>query len=240
MAQQLRLGIVGCGEVTQVCHLPSLALLPDLFRVTALCDASRAVAEGVGDAWRVPTRGTDYRELVARADVDAVLVAAPHALHAEIALAALAAGKHTLIEKPMCLTMREAGAIVAAQRAAGVVAQVGYMRRHAPAFARACGLVRVPAAKSAGLATGTGSRVPAIPAGPSPASSAAIASGPSYSSPWTAPRTASVGPGRTPLATKTSTAASPAPSVAATTAPAARAPRQPAPATISAAFLVGW
>src|SRR3712207_7826550 len=50
---------------------------PDLFRVTALCDASREVVEGVGATWNIAPRHTDYREVVAHPDVDVVLIATP-------------------------------------------------------------------------------------------------------------------------------------------------------------------
>ena len=80
--------------------------------------------------------------MLAQPDVDAVLVSNPHALHAPTALAAIAAGKHVLLEKPMCLSLIEADALIAAQGRAGVIVQVGYMRRYAPAFAEACRLVR--------------------------------------------------------------------------------------------------
>ena len=138
---KLRVGIVGCGEATQILHLPSLAQLFEQFAVTAVCDVSEQVLQAVGDQWRVAHRFADYRELVARDDVDAVLVANPDAYHAEVALAAIAAGKHVLIEKPMCMTLGEADAIRDAQERAGVTVQVGYMRRYARAFVEACRLL---------------------------------------------------------------------------------------------------
>ena len=133
----VRLGIIGCGEVTQVIHLPTLHQLRDRFTLTALCDISAKVRDGVGDAWGVARRFADYRDLIADADVDAVLIANPHVYHAEAALAAMQAGRHVLIEKPMCITNAEADALITREAASGVVAQVGYMRRHAPAFAAA-------------------------------------------------------------------------------------------------------
>jgi predicted dehydrogenase len=139
--QRLRVGIVGCGLVTQVLHLPSLAYLTEQFTVTALCDVSQAVLQAVGDKWQVAKRYREYQDLVVQDDVDAVLIANPDAYHAEAALAAIAAGKHVLIEKPMCMTLREANAISAAQQQAGVTVQVGYMRRYAPASVEALGLL---------------------------------------------------------------------------------------------------
>jgi predicted dehydrogenase len=129
--------VIGCGEVTQIIHLPTLAQLADEFEVTALCDVSATVLRGVGDAWGVHACFDDIDALIARDDVDAVLVANPDAFHAQATLAAIAAGKDVLVEKPMCLGPRECDEIAAAADGAGAVVQVGYMRRHAPALAHA-------------------------------------------------------------------------------------------------------
>ena len=146
----VRLGVVGCGEATQIMHLPSLRLLGDRFRVAAVADVSRRVAAGVAERWSVPAHATHHLDVVRRDDVDAVLVACPHAYHAEVAIDALRHGKHVLVEKPLALTLREADAIIAAGRAAGRVVQVGYMRRHAQAFAELRRLVgELPAIRMA-------------------------------------------------------------------------------------------
>ncbi len=134
MSDPIRVGVVGCGSVTQILHLPALAQLPERFRVSALCDVSPKVLDGVAARWNVASCFADHEALIGRANVDAVLVATPHAHHAEVALAAMEAGKHVLIEKPHCLTLDEADRLIAAQAHAGVVAQVGYMRRYAPAL----------------------------------------------------------------------------------------------------------
>lgn len=138
----LRVGIVGCGEVVQIIHLPSLYQLGEKFRVTAVCDVSRTVVDAVGEAAGVTARYQDYHELVTQDDVDVVLVTNPNAYHTEVTLAAIAAGKHVLVEKPMCFTLREVEAISDASQRAGVLVQVGYMRRYAPAFVEACRLVK--------------------------------------------------------------------------------------------------
>src|SRR6516164_5910258 len=140
--KKVRVGIIGCGEAAQILHWPSLYQLADLYEVTALCDVSPFVLETLGSLWNIDILTGDYRELVARSDVDAVLVTNPNAFHAEVTLAALAAGKHVLVEKPMCITRREAEEIIAAQRNSNGVVQVGYMRRYAPAFLDACQAVK--------------------------------------------------------------------------------------------------
>ena len=140
--QRLRIGIVGCGEVTQIIHLPTLYQLGDLFTVTALCDVSESVLAGMGKAWGIATRLLDFEDLIALDTVDAVLLANPNVYHAPMTIAALQAGKHVLVEKPMCLTVADNDAIIAAQRDAGKIVQVGTMRRYAPAFIEACRLVK--------------------------------------------------------------------------------------------------
>jgi len=143
---RLRVGIAGCGEVTQIIHLPALQQLEESFEVTALCDVSPTVLNGVGDLWRVQRRYADFRELAADPMVDVVLVANPDAFHSATALAALANGKHVMIEKPMCITPDEVEQIIAERDRTGLTVQVGYMRRYAPAFTAAVEAVKEMAA----------------------------------------------------------------------------------------------
>jgi predicted dehydrogenase len=140
--RRIKVGIVGCGEVAQIMHWPSLYQLVDQFEVTALCDVSPLILEKLEKLWNVRTLTTNHRELVARNDVDAILVANPNAFHAEVTLDAIAAGKHVLVEKPMCVTRREADQIIGAQKKGNLVVQVGYMRRYAPAFLEGCQAVK--------------------------------------------------------------------------------------------------
>jgi len=133
--KRIRVGVIGCGEAAQILHLPTLSQLSDLYEVTALCDVSRTVLDGVGNLWGIERRVTDPRGLLD--GVDAVVIANPDPYHAEATLAAIAAGADVLCEKPMCLGPRECDEIVAAAERAGAIVQVGYMRRHAPAVADA-------------------------------------------------------------------------------------------------------
>jgi predicted dehydrogenase len=85
-------------------------------------------------------RFLDYRDLV-RSDVDAVIVC-PAGSHAAPSIAAARAGKHVFVEKPMCTTVAEAEAMVAAAASAGTVLMVAYMKRHEPAYRYAQARVR--------------------------------------------------------------------------------------------------
>ncbi len=130
--QPIRLGVVGCGAIAQVHHLPNLYDLPDHFRVTAVCDVSAGAAAAVAQKFNVPNHFTDYRELL-NSDVEAVLLCQTDP-KTEVAVAALDAGKHLFIEKPMCYSLQEADAIIAAQQRSGKVGQVGYMKVYDPAY----------------------------------------------------------------------------------------------------------
>jgi predicted dehydrogenase len=137
--ERVGVGVIGLGEVAQVIHLPILETLADRYRIAAICDVSPTLLQAMGDRYGVPAqaRHADYRELVTRDDVDAVLVLNSDEYHADSVIAACEAGKDVLVEKPMCLTLTEAEAIVRARDEAGVRVMVAYMRRFAPAFVEA-------------------------------------------------------------------------------------------------------
>ena len=129
---RIRIGVVGCGLIAQMMHLPHIMELDELYELVALCDVSPGTLAVVGDRYGVTSRHTDWRTLI-RAPLDAVLIATAGS-HAPIALAALEAGKHVLTEKPMCYTLREADALVEAVRRAGTIFMVAYMKRYDPGY----------------------------------------------------------------------------------------------------------
>jgi predicted dehydrogenase len=138
--KRLRMGLVGCGEIAQIMHLPFLTELRDLFEVRAVCDISPRLVETVGDLFHVPHRYTDYAGLLARDDLDAVAILTLN--HALIAIAAARAGKHIFVEKPMCFSMEEGRAMQAAVEESGVCLMVGYMKRYDPGYEYAQRLFR--------------------------------------------------------------------------------------------------
>lgn len=137
---RIRVGVVGCGLIGQMMHLPHLKELHERFELAALCDVSPGTLAYVGDYYGVTRRHTDHRALL-REPLDAVLVLSADS-HGAVIVDALRAGKHVFTEKPMCYTLREADEILAAHRAAGTVCMVAYMKRHDPAFRRARPLVQ--------------------------------------------------------------------------------------------------
>ena len=129
---RIRMGVVGCGAIAQIQHLPHLSELRDRYELVGLCDVSRKLVDFMGDLYQVPHRVTDYRELLAL-DLDAVLLcfADPKT---EVAIAALQAGMHVFIEKPMCISVQEADRIIGAAEASDKKLMVGYMKQHDPGY----------------------------------------------------------------------------------------------------------
>src|SRR3990172_5851346 len=104
----------------------------------AVCDRDAAWAARRAKEWGARRHLTDYRDLLADAKVDAVEILNPHDLHEEMAVAALAAGKHVSLQKPMARTLAEADAIAAAAAAApGQVFRVFENYRYYPPYVRA-------------------------------------------------------------------------------------------------------
>ncbi|HEX4288393.1 MAG TPA: Gfo/Idh/MocA family oxidoreductase [Trebonia sp.] len=113
-------------------------------RLAAICGRDKAAAEAAAGRLGWAAAETDWRALIARDDVQLVDIAAPGDLHAPIAIAALAAGKHVLCEKPLANTLAEAEAMRAAADAAypgGARAMTGFNYRRVPALALARRLV---------------------------------------------------------------------------------------------------
>jgi len=127
----LRLGVIGCGRIAQVAHLPAIAKERSV-QLVAVSDPSSVLATAVGARYGVPGH-TDTADLL-REDLDAVLVAVPDRFHRSVGAQALEAGKHVLIEKPAALDSAQAIELTELAAALGRKLQVGAMRRHDPAL----------------------------------------------------------------------------------------------------------
>jgi predicted dehydrogenase len=135
-AERVRVAVVGAGLISQAMHLPHLVRLSERFELVALVDPSATVRERVGARYGAPLCCESHLEAFELARPDAVIVASPNGTHAEITLAALVAGIHVFVEKPLCITLADADAIIAARERAGRVVQVGYNNRFDPVFER--------------------------------------------------------------------------------------------------------
>ncbi len=139
--QSIGIGIIGCGRAGMI-HARNLARLVPGAEVAAVADAAEVNRmEAARELGGVPAFA-GYQELLAQPRVQGVVIAAPTALHREIAVAAAAAGKGIFCEKPMAMNVAECEAMIAAADRAGVVLQIGFMRRFDASFLAARERVR--------------------------------------------------------------------------------------------------
>ena len=107
----MKTGIVGCGHIAWVGHLPWLWDNPRIDFV-ATCDVDPAQARSAADRWDAPRSYTDYVEMLDTESLDAVVIATPPPTHAPMAIAAAERGVHILMEKPMAPTIAECDRII--------------------------------------------------------------------------------------------------------------------------------
>ena len=126
--QRVSLGIIGCGWVTQNWHLPALAGMPDV-EITAVADCDEAQVGQTADRFNIPHRYRIARGLLAHPGLQALAVCVPPQHHAEIGLAALDAGKHVFIEKPLALNLGDCDALVDRASQTSATVMVGFNLR---------------------------------------------------------------------------------------------------------------
>ncbi|XDG05190.1 hypothetical protein ABKA04_004805 [Annulohypoxylon sp. FPYF3050] len=132
----LRVGIIGCGEISQVAHIPNINFLSHLFRTTYLCDISKDSLTHCSTKVNglIPKTTTDPETLCSSDEVDVVLIANADAYHVEHGLLALKHNKYCLIEKPAAVCFRDLGRLIEAEKSSKGKVFVGTMRRFASAF----------------------------------------------------------------------------------------------------------
>src|SRR4051812_1211359 len=109
----IRVGILGCGKIARL-HAQGYKTASDLCQVVVCCDEySIELAQNMAKDFGAAVTNR-WQDVIERNDVDAVSICMPPYQHAEIALAAAAAGKHVLVEKPMAMDMAECKQMVAA------------------------------------------------------------------------------------------------------------------------------
>ena len=134
----IKVGVIGLGEVSQLMHLPILHDLGSTYQITAVSDVSPSLVEFIKGKYHVPQGFLDFRELITKGDVDAILVLSPDQYHGEAIALALENGKHVFVEKPATLSAKELESIAALHKKyPDQIVMVGYMRRYTGAFLKA-------------------------------------------------------------------------------------------------------
>ena len=124
-------GVIGAGSIGRE-HIASFRKHPAA-RVVALAEISSQRGREVASRFKIPDLYADYRAILKRADIDVVSIALPNYLHAPVALAALQAGKHVLLDKPMATNARDAARLVAEAKRRRRLLMVGQNQRFSPA-----------------------------------------------------------------------------------------------------------
>lgn len=133
---KLRVGVIGCGAIGQIAHIPHLFRYDDRFELVGLADLYRPALDAVADHYHVSRRYTDWHEMLAQPDIDAVVICHSGS-HRDSTISALQAGKHVFVEKPLAWNLRETREIAAVAHQSNRILQLGYHKLHDPAFAYA-------------------------------------------------------------------------------------------------------
>lgn len=137
--EKIRVGVIGSGGIFRGLHVPYYEMT-DRAKIVAVADVKAESASEVAKKFGADAY-TDYRQVLDRKDVDAVDVSTHPKPHREITIAAAQAGKHILLEKPMCRNVAEADEMLVTTDKAGVALQVAYMLPFNPVYQKLKGLL---------------------------------------------------------------------------------------------------
>ena len=124
----MKVGIIGCGTIANAAHIPAYMANPDA-EIRFFCDIIPERAEAAVQKYGCGIAVTDYREVLADPEVDAVSVCTPNAAHKTIAVDAMRAGKDVLCEKPSARTLDEAMEMLRVHRETGRILNIGVVNR---------------------------------------------------------------------------------------------------------------
>ena len=127
--KKVRLGVIGTGEFSEVCHLPGLKSHPQA-EVVAICGRTYERARFLADRFSISNVYTDFNDLCRRDDLDAVTIVTANAFHAQQAITALKHGKHVFCEKPLGMNVFEVDEMVRAAENSAKVHQVAFTFRY--------------------------------------------------------------------------------------------------------------
>ena len=105
--KRVRVGLIGAGGFATGMHLPNLQKLSGKYEIRAICSRTGANAKAAATKFGAKYSTTDYHEILADPEIDLTMICTRHNLHGRIVLESLQAGKHTFVEKPLCITKAE-------------------------------------------------------------------------------------------------------------------------------------
>ena len=129
--EKTKIGIIGLGGIAQLVHLPNFTKMSNVI-VTSVSEINKNRLNTIADKFNIPERYVDYKELLEKSDIDAVIIATPTSTHKEVAIACLKAKKDILVEKPLARTYAEAKPIVDAAKKNKKKMMVGMNLRFRP------------------------------------------------------------------------------------------------------------
>lgn len=137
----LNVGVLGAGPISQAAHFEACQKARNV-RLFAICDQSSELLEAVGAIYQPEKRYREFDEMLADSDIHAVIVATADQFHVAQCRAALRAGKHVLVEKPLGVSVEEIAELGAEVEQTGLVLQAGHNRRFDPGVAHAHSFVQ--------------------------------------------------------------------------------------------------
>jgi predicted dehydrogenase len=141
MTDKIRVGVIGAGKWCGTAHLPGFCASP-LCELVMICDTDQELAESRAAQFGIPEVTHDYEELLARKDIDVVDIVTNGDSHEPLTFAALEAGKHVLVEKPVCHNYQDVLRADELAKSKGLLTKVGLTFRYAPAVQYMFDLVR--------------------------------------------------------------------------------------------------
>ena len=139
--RKLNIGILGCGPISQFTHFECCQKGKNV-RLYAICDQAKDLVERMAQIWQPEKVFFDYDHMLEDPELDAVIIATADAFHIPLALKAVEAGKHVLVEKPLSHSIEECEKIIEATNQRQVVVQVGHMKRFDQGFQFAHDFIR--------------------------------------------------------------------------------------------------
>lgn len=132
----IKTAIIGCGNFARKYHLPNIKKIAD-YRIVSIVNSTGLKAKEIAENNGIGKYTTDYREVLSDPDIDLVIIATRHNLHASQAIEALKAKKHVFMEKPMAITLEEAKELREVAKSCDRKFTIGFNRRFSPLVAEA-------------------------------------------------------------------------------------------------------